>query len=233
MGGAAFKLVGAPAFIWLCAVLCSSPGLSAPGIPDAYCGAGEDFKLDEQEPRCLKLLSQLANRKGNALLLHLQNGKTKTIKSNPAACDKDDASNCVRSYLVGYHGNAGLFIIAKTYYEGWEYFLISAQTGKETSLGDRPHFAPDESTFVIVNPQEEYSQPYYFAVGTTATIPPSISWKSSEAIAGEWEFHNWVDRDHVELTLATTTQDCPKPPCEGVLVRAGTGWKLDLVRAKR
>lgn len=208
--------------------------LPAADDPTPYCGAADHFdSLEQQDLGCLNRLSRIARRKGNALVLHLDGGATKTIKSNPDACEKDDADNCVRNYLVGYHEGARLFIVVKTYYEGWEYLLISARTGTETSLGDQPHFAPDGSTFVVVDSQEENAQPYYLAVGTVATDPPSISWKNSKPVAGEWDFKRWIDRDHIGLKVMTVTPNCPEPECEAVLTRLAKGWKLELLPPKK
>lgn len=111
--------------------------------------------------------------------------------------------------------------------------MVSARDGTETKLGDFPHFAADGSTFVIVGAQEEYSQDYYFAVGTVATNPPSITWQNQDAVAGEWEFQRWIDQDHVNLVVATQTPHCPVPKCEGVLTRSGKDWKFEFLPAKK
>ena len=82
-----------------------------------YCGVADDFKkADEQEQRCLKQLPRIANRKGNALVLHLDSGAVKTVRSDPKACQDDNAKDCVESRLVGYHERSGLFIIHNAYY---------------------------------------------------------------------------------------------------------------------
>jgi hypothetical protein len=218
----------------LVALLGLPSGSAAQGSIGPYCGLSEFKDADVQEGRCLHQLSQLANRKGTGLVLHLDGGALKTIKSNPKACANDNAKDCVRSYLVGYHAGASLFIILRNCYEGWDYLLVSARNGAETILGDQPHFAPDRSTFVIVDSQEEYQQDYLFALGTVATNPPSITWKNQGGdIAGEWEFQRWIDKDHVGVVLATQTPDCPNPKCEGLLSREGKEWKLELLPAKK
>ncbi|SRR5579871_1990841 len=228
---ASSKLAWFVAGLGLFGALTMPVGRSAPAIPGPYCGVSDFKKADVQEQRCLQQLSQFASRKGVALVLHLDGGATKTIKSNPKACQDDNAKGCVRSYLVGYHAGAGLFLVFRSYYEGWDYLLVSARNGAETTLGDRPHFAPDGSTFVIVDSQEEYAQDYYFAVGTVATDPPKITWKNHDNILGEWEFQRWIDKDHVAVVLVTQTRDCPEPKCDAVLARKGEDWRLEFVRA--
>jgi hypothetical protein len=166
-------------------------------------------------------------------LLHLDGGAVKSIKSNPKACHEDNAKDCVRSNLVGYHAVARLFLVLRSYYEGWDYLLVSARDGAETTVGDQPHFAPDGSTFVIVDSQQEYQQPYDFAVGAVATDRPSITWKNNDAVLGEWEFQRWIDKDRIGLVLTTRTPECPNPKCEGMLNRTGKEWKLEVLPAKK
>jgi hypothetical protein len=227
------KLAWLSAGFGLLAALSMPPGVSAPASLGPYCGVSNFKDADAQEQRCLQQLPQVASRKGNALVLHLDSGTVKTIKSNPKACMDDNPKDCVRSHLVGYHAGARLFVILRAYYEGWDYLLVSARNGAETILGDQPHFAQDGSTFAIVDSQEEYAQDYYFAVGSVATDPPRITWKNRDAILGEWEFQRWIDKDHVGVVLATQTKDCPEPKCDGVLVRKGKEWQLEFVRANK
>lgn len=173
--------------------------VAAPAAADVYCGK-DDFKdSKEQEKVCLAQLSELASRKGVALVLRLDGGATKTIKSNPKACQEDDSKNSVRSHLVGYHNRARLFLVLNAYYEGWDYLLVSARNGAETLLADRPHFAGDRSTFVIVDSQQEYAQPYDFAIGTVGTTPPAIIWKNKDTVLGEWEFQRWIEGPYQPL----------------------------------
>jgi hypothetical protein len=217
----------------LVAVLGASLGNAAQASSGVYCGLSDFKGADAQEKRCLQQLSQLATRKGTGLVLRLDGGTTKIIKSNPKACQDDNAKDCVRSYLVGYHAGAKLFLVLRSYYEGWDYLLVSARNGAETTLGDQPHFAPDGSIFVIVDSQQEYQQPYDFAVGTVATNPPSITWKNADEVYGEWEFQRWIDKDRVGMVVVTQTKDCPEPKCEAVLARNGDDWRLEFVKAKR
>jgi hypothetical protein len=232
-------MLGVRRHAWLGAAfgLLVTSGLTTPlpaADPGPYCGVADDFKkADEQEQRCLKRLPRMASRKGNALVLHLDGGAAKTVRSDPKACLDDNARDCVRARLVGYHERGRLFIILKNYYEGWDYSFVSAGSGAETKLGDFPHFAPDGSTFVVVDAQAEGSQDYYFAVGTVATDPPSITWRNQVAVVGEWEFQRWVDQDHVGLVVATQTRDCPVPKCEGMLTRTGKDWTFELVPARK
>jgi hypothetical protein len=230
------KVAGGALFFALAtslSVLTMSPSHSAPVSPDTYCGKTEPILKEvikdsaPQEARCLRWLSQWASRKGNALLLTLDGGVVKTYKNNPKACRNDDANNCIQYYLLGYHAEARLFFVWVQYYEAHEVILVSARDGTETSFLNIPHFAPDGSTFAIIDIQPTHVTKYDFAIGSVATNPPSLTWTRETRDEEQWEFRRWLDRDKVAIFLTTPSPpDCPGGKCEAVLTRTGKAWKL-------
>jgi hypothetical protein len=222
-------------FWWAAAAVLAaiaSTAFAAPADPRAYCGEADFKNAEAQEARCLGQLAQLASRKGNSLVLRLDGGETKIFASNPRACDTDEARDCIRYCLVGYHPQARLFLIGIGYYEGGSFLMVSARDGTETKLGSIPHFAPDGLTFAIVYTDLENSTPYDFAVGTVATIPPSLTWTANAGL-GEWEFGRWIDKDRIAIVLVTQTPDCPKPNCDAVLIRQGKDWTREFLPPKQ
>jgi hypothetical protein len=220
------------AVVALLNVLTMSQGHSAPANPSAYCGEAEAVDIQNtelQEARCLRQLSQWASRKGNTLQLRLDSGTAKPYNSNPKACDKDDASNCVRYYLIGYHARARLFFVWAQFYEAHDLILVSARDGTETDLLNIPHFAPDGLTFVVVDIQPTHQTKYDFAIGSVTTSPPSLTWTRKTHDEEEWEFRRWLDKDKVAVFLTTPNPPgCPEGKCEAVLTRNGKVWKLDI-----
>src|SRR5688572_23603663 len=69
--------------------------------------------LEDLERECLKQLSSLASRSGNDLILKLENGRSVTLKSNPAACEAIpvDFAACLIRRLVGYYPYARTFVV--------------------------------------------------------------------------------------------------------------------------
>jgi hypothetical protein len=70
---------------------------------------------DARESICLHELRERASRTGNILSLSLDNGTSKLFRSNPDACQKDDAKNCVAYLVIGFHPSAGRYLVYVTY----------------------------------------------------------------------------------------------------------------------
>jgi hypothetical protein len=191
---------------------------------------GDDPKA--REALCLRELAKSASRNGNILTLRLDNGAVKNYRSKPEACNNDDAENCVDYRLVGYHASAGLFLIRAAGYEGHDCELVSARSGTATKIADVPHFAPDGSTFIVINGDITGERKYDLAIGSIATTPPSLTWHRAPNDDEEWQFHRWLDQRRVALRTTLQSEACPKGNCSAVLTRAGTGWALHQPPAK-
>jgi hypothetical protein len=199
---------------------------SAPVHSASYCTQADFVVRDhpeQQEALCLQSLKHSATRRGNVLTLKLDDGSFKTYRNNPAACDKDDANNCVHYYLVGFNEVARLYIILIWWYENFDCVFVSAQNGAETEIGgDLPHFAPDELTFVALFAADG------FAIGSVAGVTPSITrvdWPD-DSEGEHWKFQAWIDLDHVALRYDGQSVLCPDGNCEATLVRTDKGWIL-------
>jgi hypothetical protein len=193
-----------------------------------YCGQvdfSDQERAEQQEALCLRTLTRSVSRSGNLLRVKLHNGTFKTYRSNPAACNKDDAEHCVQYWLVGYHEAARLYIVLVGGYDDFDCRFVSALDGTEPKIGGHaPHFAPDESTFIVISDEDG------FAIGSVASNPPSLrlmDWGRESNDGQFWEFQGWLDNDHVALRFSgQSIRICPDGNCEAVLVHVGNSWSL-------
>jgi len=79
------------------------------GAAAASCIGSDADSADPEarEAACLLELGDRASRTGEILSLKLDNGSTKTFRSNPEACSNDLADKCVNYHLVGFHPPLG------------------------------------------------------------------------------------------------------------------------------
>ena len=185
--------------------------------------------LDASEALCLRELGTRASRTGHILLLKLDNGMTKTFRSDPEACKRDDAGKCVTYHLVGFHPASGRYLVYVQGYEDHECRLVSARTGKVTKLVDVPHFAPDGSTFFVTGYDNEYLN--RIGIGSIASDPPALTWEKRQKGAlndhEEWQFVRWIDNDQVALRNTVQSGSCPQGDCEAILKRTGNSWAIE------
>jgi len=162
--------------------------------------------LEAREAACLRELGKRASRTGNILSLKLDNGTTKTLRSNPEACKNDLADKCVRYRLVGFHPLAGRYLVYVTGYENFECQLVSARTGRATAFLNIPHFAPDGSTFFVTGYDGTYDN--WIGIGSVASDPPALVWELGPNSEG-WEFLRWIDNDQVALRALRRLRAAP------------------------
>jgi hypothetical protein len=134
----------------------------------------EGVKASAREAGCLVELRKSVSRKGEVLTLRLENGATRSWRSNHKACANDEAKDCVEYFLIGYYPAARAHSILAQYYEGASVDIVGAAAGRTLSVHGVPHFSPDGSVFVVLNNDMENGGPddYDVAVGSTATTPP-------------------------------------------------------------
>jgi hypothetical protein len=174
---------------------------------------------------CLRELGDRVSRKGNVLSLKLDDGRTKVFKSNPKACENDDASHCERYYLVGFHPPSGRYLVYATFYENSDCAMVSARTGKVTSFRDVPHFAPDGQTFFVTGVDGAYDN--WIGVGSMASDPPALQWEQVAEQYVFWNFVRWVGNDRIELSTHKEDESCSDGNCDAVLTRTRAGWALE------
>ena len=213
-------LLGAPRF--------ARPELARPELarPELVC-VGSDAGSASPEARevsCLRELAARASRAGNVLTLRLNDGSTRSFRSNPEACKNDVADKCVTYRLVGFHAAAERYLVRVAGYESVECRLVSARTGRVTTMLDIPRFAPDGSTFVVIGVDEAYNS--VITIGSVASDPPAVSWKSGFSILESWTFVRWINNDEVAMRNTVKSAACPDGACDAILRRSGTGWTL-------
>lgn len=184
---------------------------------------------EAREAICLRELSARAHRAGNVLSLKLDDGTTKTFRSNPDACRRDDAQRCVNYRLIGFHAGSERYLVYVTGYEGFQCRLVSARTGKATTFLNVPHFAPDHVTFFVTGDDGSYDN--WIGIGSVASDPPALVWKERAELYKSWDFVRWIDNDHVALALheKQTKQGCPRGDCDAVVARTDKSWALERV----
>lgn len=221
LAAATLALLGA----FLGAPRLAHPELARPELAAGGC-VGSDAGSASPEARevsCLRELAVRASRAGNVLTLRLNDGSAKSFRSNPEACRNDAADKCVTYRLVGFHAAAQRYLVHVARYEGVECRLVSARTGRATTLLDVPHFAPDGSTFVVTG--FDYAFNSWITIGSVASDPPALSWKS-DPLREEWMFVRWIDNDEVAVRNTLKSASCPDGACDAILRRSGTSWTL-------
>jgi hypothetical protein len=187
----------------------------------------------------LRELRGLASRHGELLTVKLDDGTSKTYRSDPKACESDDAQHCIHYWLVSYHPGTHIYSVGIQYYEGGAVELVSARTGNVLRLSGEPHFSPDGSRFVVIDNDYAYGGEYDLSVGSAANGSLALEWQhKSEGAPLEWHLQRWVDNDHVALRAFSTETyptdtTCPKHDCDAVLVRIDNDWTVRRLPAKR
>jgi len=204
----------------------------------ATCGVDIDGeKADAVEAACLREFGKLASREGDLLTLRLENGGSKTYRSDDArACDTDDTLKCTYYRLAAYHPQAKVYSIWIQYYEGSGVELLSARTGKVLLVSGTPYFSPDGSRFVVIDNDYGHGGPHDLSVGSAANSSLSLEWEhlSEGGELREWRLERWIDNDHIALRVfpADAGQKCPDNNCDAILTRFGNGWVISRLPAK-
>jgi hypothetical protein len=239
-------LIGAVGLIGMAHASLVGAGIAQPSSPRAAAsciGVDYDEHADPKirESACLWELRNSTTRKGALLTLKLENGAAKTFLSNPTACQNDDASRCTDYRLVGYHAAGRLYLIRGAGSQEHDCALVSARNGKVTTLPNVPHFAPDGSTFIVVNDNATTIRPFDLAIGSIAADGPALVWQRPPNDSEAFEFQRWIDNDRIAFDVRYLDQkgleqkgnDCPDKKCEVVLVRFGTGWTTLRLRQRQ
>lgn len=194
----------------------------------------EDAKLDAREAVCLRELGTLAKRNGDVLSLQLESGTSKVYRTNIKGCETDDARNCIRYRLAGYHPIARVYSMAIQYYEGSGVELVSARTGQTLLLSGVPYFSDDGSRFVVIDNDYAHGGEHDLAIGTIVSDVLALQWQHQPQDGlVEWRHQRWIDNDHVALRVFPTDaeQKCPDNNCDAIVVRFNDGWAIRRVPA--
>ncbi|HXH46966.1 MAG TPA: hypothetical protein VNK51_24390 [Bradyrhizobium sp.] len=217
----------------LIALLAPSAAQPGSGTPNKAC-IGLDIGSQtyvSREVSCLRELRKTVSRKGGVLTVRLENGTSKTYPDNPS-----DGDNYTRHWLVGYHPEVRVYLIAIGYYEGIGFELLSARTGKVLRLTGTPHFSPDKSRFVAIDNDEAYGGDHDLVVGSVSNDSLSLEWqyRTKDGLL-EWRLDRWVDNDHIALQVSRIGADveCPDGGCDAMLVRFDKTWTIRWLPSKR
>jgi hypothetical protein len=196
-------------------------------ISTASC-ISSDPVVDDPKARelvCLRELGDRVSRNGNVLSLKLDDGRTRLFRSNPKACENDDADHCEKYYLVGFHPASGRYLVYGTYYENSDCKMVSARSGKATSFRDVPRFAPDGQTFFVTGVDGTYDD--WIGVGSMMSDPPALQWEQAAEQSVFWHFVRWIGNDRIELSTHKENESCSDGNCDAVLTRTKAGWALE------
>jgi hypothetical protein len=158
----------------------------------------------DEEAKCLAELHGIASRNGNVLNLRLDNGATKTFRSNPKACDDNVAEKCNVTTLIGYMPPQHMFVLRQGGYEIVRYLVISGQNGRSFELEAEPHLAPDGKRFLVVAVDEMNGWERDVAIFSTSSFPPRLEWSyKTQAPDGYaiYSFAGWDGNGRIKLRV--------------------------------
>jgi hypothetical protein len=114
----------------------------------------------DEETDCLAKLRGKVSRKGDALIIKLDNGKAKKIVDAPEPAevckDSGDAYACdgISYRLASYRPAQNFYVVGWYTAEKEGVLFVSGKTGEEIDFSDKPRFSPSGSLFVM--PGAEY-----------------------------------------------------------------------------
>lgn len=190
----------------------------------------------EKEIDCLAGLKGLVSRKGDALRLALENGKTKVIKGNREACADSDAEKCLVFDLRAYLPSLDVYVIGVGLWEDDGALVVSTRTGKELYLEALPEFSPSGRWFVSVSNSEMGDRTYDVGIWSTNPDKPKQEFRydyrdppysPDEYRYEHWEFVAWDGDDRIKLKVTFNYADCLAREFETDAVLTGDGWRLN------
>ncbi len=200
-------------------------GVSPATAPNA--GAGAEVHCHQNESQCLTQLQRLAQRSGDMLTLQLENGKTKTFKSETRGCKEENPNKCARYQLIAYLPSRHAFGVSASYYEETEFILVSSRAGHVTKLDWEPHFSPTGKRFVAVgeaNPMRR--APKDIVIYSAETDPPRLEWSHDAGNAlALYSFAGWDGDDRVRLRVGMRVGNEAKE-LDADAVHINGGWRL-------
>jgi hypothetical protein len=183
----------------------------------------------DKEATCLADLHGLASRTGDLLKLKLDDGKTRTFRSNPKACD-DDAQNCNVTALVGFMPPLHMFVLRSGGYEIVRYLVVSGRDGKSFDLEAEPRLAPDGRHFVVVAADEMNGWERDVAIYSTASFPPRLEWSYRTEKTDPYSiysFAGWDGNGRIKLRVSGADKET-----ETEVTRTAEGWTLKLTNGE-
>jgi hypothetical protein len=182
----------------------------------------------DNEAKCLADLHDVASRKGDVLILRLDNGVTKTFRSNPKACYGDNTEKCNVTTLIGYMSPQHMFVLRGSVYELTRYGLVGGRNGQVVGLEGEPHLSPDGKRFVVVAVADEMNGwERDVAIFSESSFPPRLEWSyKTEAppdVYAIYSFVGWDGNDRISLRVTSGGREV-----ETDVTLTAEGWKIRL-----
>jgi hypothetical protein len=182
----------------------------------------------ELDVTCKEELKNLLTRKGDALIVRLDGGRSKTYVSNLAACDGEnvDFSKCIGFGLLDYFPQTRSYLIAKSYYECGDYLFVSRHTGSETIMSAIPVISPNGKYLLSIDQSDACDRKYDIAIWSVQTDPPKLEFKYQAKQYENWNVTAWEDDTHI--TIKAWINGKTSYDQEAELVRSANSWALQL-----
>lgn len=206
---------------------------SGPPLPDE-CTANALCAARAAEPALILAAKDLAERKGDDLLLRPRNGSPIIFTDHKAACDASDADRCDGFAFMGAFTQPRALVVQQFFYEGSSFLFVDEASGKRIRLAAMPVFSPDGQRFLVA--------PYDLE---NDTGPNNLEIWRREGDGAVLEWAHTLAQTHVEdpalplpyqvqvldwsgdrIVLSLFTEIPQKRRWRGTLVRNGESWQL-------
>jgi len=206
---------------------------TGPKLPDD-CAANALCAARAAEPPLILAAKDLAERKGDDLLLKPSGAPPITFTDHKAACDNGDADHCDGFAFMGAFAKPRAMVVQQFFYEGSNFIFVDEASGKRIRLAAMPVFSPDGQRFLVApydlendigpNNLEIWRRDGDGAVLEWAhTLAQTHSEDPSLPLPYQVKVRSWSG-DRIALSLFTDVPE--KRQWRGTLVREGGNWKL-------
>jgi hypothetical protein len=107
----------------------SDPRLADDCAANALCAARAG------EPALILAVKDLAERRGDDLLLRPRTAPPITFTDHKAACDTDDADHCNAFAFMGAFAKPRALVVQQFFYEGSNFIFVDQDSGRQIKLG--------------------------------------------------------------------------------------------------
>ena len=220
-------MIARPQLLFLLLLLplaaCATAGLEPGCAENAMCAARA------AEPRLLA--AGRAERHGDDLVLIPAHGKRLSFTDHKLACESGD-EDCIGFALMGEFPKSNAWVVQRFFYEGGDFLLIDARSGRQTKLNGMPFFSPDGGSFLVTPYDEEGDAPNNLEIwrrdGDGAVLewahPFAAAYQEDSSLKQLYEVRavRW-DKDRITLALAEPTT---QRRWSGTLMHDKDGWHL-------
>ena len=110
-----------------------------------------DYFFPNERAR-IKEFSSHAKRDGDTLYLSMKSGADVGLADSKDCEASPDT--CKGYQFLNYFETKGFYLVYVRHYEGFDYIMVSDETGDIQSISDFPQFSPDNERFVVVSADE-------------------------------------------------------------------------------